>query len=45
MNTITKDEIDVIVKGLQKFDDAPNYNFMTPYSSNIKTSHELRQAE
>jgi hypothetical protein len=31
MNTITKDEVDKIVKGLSKFDETPNYNFMTPY--------------
>ncbi len=42
---MTKDEVDKIVMNLSKFDEKPNYSYMLPYSANLKSSQELRQAE
>jgi hypothetical protein len=42
---LTKDEVDKIVMNLSKFDEKPNYSYMLPYSANLKSSQELRQAE
>ena len=45
VNTLTKEEIDKIVKNIAKLDHKPNVNLMKQYQSSLKQSDELRHEE